>query len=136
MEEFNPEEKNKKKQEDSMSRRDFLKTLGLATAGAVAAGVGLGKLATYEREEGEKHERLGEAVILEKIHHPKAMKVVPTGKGMMPLPVPEKWSIRVKINNKESEQEITEEEFNSFKEGDKIPVYYDDRTMFVRSLKK
>ena len=127
----------------TLSRRELLKIAGLA-AGSVVAGLGIGKTIKHsleaEAEEAKKHEKHIETEIIGKAINPGRVINMPTGGfpagGMVSEQMPEKYVLKFTIVRQGSDLEVTKELYDSVKQGDKVKVKYDDRSMQVLAIEK
>lgn len=129
-----------------MNRRNFLKSVGGA---AIVGALGLGakKLVDLDKawtKENRKHIKKGEAIITKKVsqegstgvgYHP--VSVGPDfGGGFRSDTEPDSYKIIINFNGKEIEKKVSKQEFDSYQEGQKIPVVYNEKTMEITSTKK
>jgi hypothetical protein len=129
---------NNKGQNDDkkMSRREFLGWgAAVLTAAALGtAGKKLGDLIEHVQEEKEKHEKIGEATVIDKHHADSYNQLLSFGKIPTVTPKPEQWSMTFKMENEQSSVRVSKEVYEKYNVGDSVPVKYDDRNKVVNEV--
>ena len=110
--------------EKAISRREFLKKAALA-GGALIAGASGMKLATENGFIGEKIEKVGEGVSLEKNHLPATLQEMAEGKLVLPHYCPDRYIFKIKINNDIINVDVSKEQFDHHDVNDNVPIKYE-----------
>src|ERR1035437_7647619 len=110
--------------QDDISRRDFLKKLGVVAGGLVAGGVIGEGLNKFEEAEGKySKELISTGTIINKQFFPSNKAMIG---GEMYMDSPEVWTVTVEVNGKQGKMNVSKEEFDSYNKGDLAVINFDD----------